>query len=76
MRESFGRFFVSSPRADRTLFVLLGAVWLWKAAEIVGRESRILRRNLGWGYLVDLTVPVVFTGALGLFFLLRRVARR
>jgi len=76
MREGLRKFLVCSRRADRTLFVLLGAVWLWKAAEIVGRESRILRRNLGWGYLVDLTVPVVFTGALGLFFLLRRVARR
>jgi len=74
MRESFRRFFVSSRRADRTLFVLLGVVWLWKAMEIVGRESRVLGRNLGWGYLVDLTIPIAFTGALGLFFLLRRIA--
>jgi hypothetical protein len=56
------------------LLVVLGAVWLWKGVEILGKESHLLRRNLGWGYLVDLTIPLAFTGALGLFFLLRRIA--
>ncbi len=57
---------VSSRRADRILLVLLGAVWPWKAVEITGKESHLLRRNLGWGYLVDLTIPSAFTGALEL----------
>ena len=73
MTDSLRKFLVASQRADHVLLILLGAVWLWKAAEIVGRESRLLRRNLGWGYVVDLTIPLAFTVMLGLFFLLERL---
>lgn len=64
----------SSRRIDPGLLSLVGALWLWKATETAGRASGVLRRNLGWGYFVDLTFPIVVTGAVGLFFLFRRVA--
>ncbi len=67
---------LSGRRTARVLVVLLAAAWLWKALEITGRQTRLLRRNLGWGYIVDLTIPLAFTGAVGAFFVLRRVAGR
>jgi hypothetical protein len=47
----------------------------WKAVERIGRETGILRRQLGWGGYVDVTVPVVLTIAAGIFFALESVAR-
>jgi hypothetical protein len=66
----------SNRRVDALLLILLGGLWVWKAVETAGRETHLLRRNLGWGYVVDLGIPLGFTGAVGLFFLLRRIARR
>jgi hypothetical protein len=60
----------------RALIICLGATCLRKLVEIIGRQTGLLRRNLGWGYVVDLTIPVALTGAAGLFFIIRRVASR
>jgi hypothetical protein len=68
------KLLVSSQRADRSLLTLLGALWGWKILEILGRHAYLPWRNLGWGYFVDLSVPIGFTSALGLFFLLRRIS--
>lgn len=63
-------------RTDRALLAVVGVVWLWKAVEIGGRQAGLFRRNLGWGYVVDLSFPVAVTFAVALFFLVRRVASR
>jgi hypothetical protein len=60
----------------RALIICAAAAWLWKLAEIAGREAHLLRRNLGWGYYVDLTIPIVLTGGAALFFIIRRIAFR
>ncbi len=75
MTEILRKVLTPSRRIDRGLLLLLAGVWLWKVVEVAGRESRLLRRNLGWGYLVDLTVPLTLTGLLGALFLFRRLGR-
>ena len=72
--ESLRKALVSTRRADPVLLTLLGGMWIWKIAEIAGRSAGVLRRNLGWGYVVDLTVPVVVTCMLAVFFLVRCLA--
>lgn len=55
------------------LIALIAALWCWKALEIGGRKAHLLRRNLGWGYVVDLSTPLVATGVAALFFVVRRI---
>jgi hypothetical protein len=74
--DSLRKILVTGQWTDGVLLALLGALWWWKAAEVAGREAHLLRRNLGWGYVVDLSIALAFTCALGLFFLLRRIAGR
>ena len=45
----------------RLLGLLAITAWVWKGFEVVGRERGTLPRNLGWGYVVDLTAPVLLT---------------
>ena len=63
-------------RIDKLLVVIVGGLWVWKILEIAGRETGLLRRNLGWGYVVSLTIPAASTIALGMFFGARWVTRR
>jgi hypothetical protein len=72
--ESLRKALVSTRRADPVLLILLAGLWLWKIAEFAGRSTGLLRRNLGWGFVVDVAIPVVFTLALAVFFLVRRLA--
>ncbi|MEJ2009378.1 MAG: hypothetical protein P8Z30_14690 [Acidobacteriota bacterium] len=62
--------------ADRALEIAVCAAWLWKLGELIGRQSGLLRRNLGWGYVVDLTVPAALTAIAVLFFVIRRLLWR
>jgi hypothetical protein len=72
--ERLQKALASTRRLDPLLLTVVGALWVWKAAETAGKSTGLLRRNLGWGYVVGLTIPVVFTCALALFFLVRRIA--
>lgn len=74
--ESFRRALTLSRRADSAFLILAGALWVWKGAETLGRQTHVVSRNLGWGYFVDFTIPIGFTAALGLLFVLRRLALR
>ncbi len=58
------------------LLVLLAGLWVWKIAEFAGRSTGLLRRNLGWGFAVDATIPIVFTIVLVVFILVRHATRR
>jgi hypothetical protein len=71
--ESFGKGGAVRRHLDAALLVALGGVWVWKVTEVVGRETRLVRRNLGWGYVVDLSIPAGLTAGVGLFFLVRRL---
>jgi hypothetical protein len=47
---------------------------MWRlSAEFAGRSVSVLRRKLGEGFVVDVTNPVLFSLALGVFFLVRRL---
>lgn len=61
---------------DKVLVAIVGALWVWKIVETTGRQTGLLHRNLGWGYVVNLTIPAAATVALGVFFGARRIARR
>jgi hypothetical protein len=61
---------------DRAIIICLGAAWLWKIGEYIGRATGMLRRDLGWGFYVDATIPAALTVAAGLYFIIRRVAWR
>ncbi|HXH48531.1 MAG TPA: hypothetical protein VNM47_04085 [Terriglobia bacterium] len=61
---------------DRAIIICVGASWLWKIGEYIGRAMGVLRRNLGWGFVVDMTIPAALTVAAGLYFIIRRVAWR
>lgn len=63
-------------RINQLLVAIVGGLWVWKIVEIAGREAGLLRRNLGWGYVVSLTIPVASTIALGVFFGAGWIARR
>lgn len=73
--EKLRNLLASSRRADPVLLILLAALWVWKIEEFVGRSTGLLRRNLGWGFVVDLTIPIVFTIVLAVFFLVRHATR-
>lgn len=61
---------------DKVLVAIVGGLWVWKIVEVTGRETGLLGRNLGWGYVVNLTIPAAPTVALGVFFGARWVAHR
>lgn len=61
---------------DKGLVTIMAGLWVWKIVEFAGRETGLLGRNLGWGYVVNLTIPAAATVALGVFFGARWVARR
>ena len=63
-------------RIDKLLVAIVGGLWVWKILEISEREAGLLRRNLGWGYVVNLTIPAAATVALSVFFGTRWIARR
>ncbi len=73
---SLRKLLLSSRWADPILLTLLGGVWVWKMVETAGRHAHLLRRNLGWGYVVDLTIPIGISCALGVFFVVRRIVGR
>lgn len=62
-------------RTDKVLVAIVAGLWGWKILEIVGRQTHLLRRNLGWGYVVDLTISAAATVALALFFIARLIIR-
>jgi hypothetical protein len=66
----------SQRHVGKVLVAIVASLWVWKAMEIAGRETGLLRRNLGWGYVVNLTIPIAATAALGVFFAARWVTRR
>ena len=49
------------PRITKSAILPVIALWVMKCAELLAREYGWMPRNLGWGYLVDVTVPVVAT---------------
>ncbi len=54
---------ISSRKPGRVVLGLVVASWGWKILEIAGRQSGVLRRNLGWGYYVTLDAPILLTFA-------------
>ena len=74
--RSVRQLLIASRRADPFLLGLVGALWVWKAAETLGRAAHWLPGNLGWGFVVDLTLPLGFTVVLGLVFLVRWILGR
>ena len=66
---------VSGRLFDRIALLFVAGLWLWKVVEYAGRLAGWLERNLGWGFYVDFTVPIVATVAFLLFVVLRRIAR-
>ena len=63
-------------RIGKALVAIVAGLWVWKILEIAGRQTGVLRRNLGRGYVVNLTIPAVATIALAVFFIARWVVRR
>lgn len=61
---------------DKALVTIVAGLWAWKILEIAGRETGLLHRNLGWGYVVNLTIPAAATVALGVYFGVRWIAHR
>lgn len=61
---------------DRAIIICVGAAWLWKIGEYIGRATGMLRRNLGWGFYIDATIPAGLTVAACLYFIIRRAAWR
>ena len=60
---------------DGLALVFVVGLWLWKLVEFGSRGAGWLGRNLGWGFYVDIGIPVTATIALLLFLALRRIAR-
>ena len=60
---------------DRIGLAFIALLWIWKAAEYAGRQTGLLDRNLGWGFYVDFTIPVVVTIAFLSMEAFRRIAR-
>ena len=60
---------------DRIGLAFIALLWIWKVVEYGVREARWLDRNLGWGFYVDFTVPVVATAVFVSIVALRRIAR-
>src|SRR5262249_51979258 len=58
---------------DRIALAFVGVLWTWKAAEYAGRAVGLLERNLGWGFYINLTIPVMATILFLLFMSLRRL---
>ena len=58
-------------RIGKVIVAIVAGLWAWKTLEIAGRQTGVLLRNLGWGYVVDLTIPAAATIALAVFFIAR-----
>jgi hypothetical protein len=61
---------------DGLALALVAGLWLWKLVEYGSREASWLNRNLGWGFYVDFTIPVVATVAFLSIVALRKLAMR
>ena len=62
-------------RFDRIGLAFITVVWMWKVVEYAGRQTGLLDRNLGWGFYVDFTIPIVATIAFVSIVALKRIAR-
>jgi hypothetical protein len=60
---------------DRIGLASIALVWIWSLFEHGAREAGWIERNLGWGFYVDFTVPVVATAVFVSIAALRRIAR-
>jgi len=60
---------------DRIALAFVAGLWLWKVVEYGAREAGWLERNLGWGFYMDFTVPVVATTVFVSIVAIRRIAR-
>ena len=67
---------MNRPRFDCFATAAVVALWTWKLGEYVAREAGLLERNLGWGFSVDLTLPLIAMITLLLFKVGRRLRRR
>ena len=61
-------------RFDRFALAFVAASWIWKLFEYGAREAGWLERNLGWGFYVNFTVPVVATAVFVSIVALSRIA--
>src|SRR5260221_2368567 len=61
-------------RFDRIGLAFIAVVWIWKLFEYAGRQTGLLDRNLGWGFSVDFTIPVVSAASLFPLLALTRFA--
>ena len=66
---------VNWHRFDRIALAFVAGLWLWKVVEYGAREAGWLNRNLGWGFYVDFTIPIVVTIAFLSIMAIRRIAR-
>jgi len=62
-------------RFDRIALAFVAALWIWKLVEYSATEARWLDRNLGWGFYVDFTMPVVATAACLSVLVVRKLVR-
>jgi len=63
-------------RFGRIGLAFIAALWIWKVIEYVGRQAGWLERNLGWGFSVDFTIPVIATIAFLSIVALKSIVRR
>lgn len=66
---------VSCRLFDRISLAFVAGLWLWKVFEYGAREAGWLNRNLGWGFYVDFTIPIVATIVFVSIVALKRIAR-
>ena len=60
---------------DRIVLAFVAGLWLWKLVEFGSRRAGWLGRNLGWGFYVDFTIPVVATVAFLSILAIRKLVR-
>jgi len=56
---------MSRAKLVRYAWIGVAAVWAFKIAEIGARQTKLIPGNLGWGYVVDLSIPLAITLAFG-----------
>ena len=61
---------------ERIALAFVAVLWIWKVVEYTGRQTHLLDRNLGWGFYVDFTIPVVATVGFLSLVALRNIALR
>lgn len=64
-------------RVGGTRWALIAVLCAWglKLIEICARQLRIVPGNLGWGFMVDLTLPVAVTLVAGMLVAVLRIHR-